>query len=387
MSTSTKPAPSPTPEAGPERNDRIRLVAVLVAIGGVLLLAITAVALLRGDDDDAATDGGSDAADGSDWGGTLVDPATPRPDFTLTDTEGRPYAFGDETAGHLTLLFFGYTHCPDVCPVQMAVVSSALEKPEVPAATVVFVTTDPERDNPEQLRHWLDQFPGGEHFVGLRGTQAEVAAAESAAQVAGSVQLPPDDGDTPGDYEVGHAAQIMAYTPDDKAHLAYPFGVRSEDWIADLPRMMSEWGDDAPAGGAALSAGDAFTAAADDVGAVYVTIDNPGDDDTLVGARSSAAGKVTLMSGEAGGAMEETDTVAVPTGTTRFEAGGAHIMLEQLDGALEAGDTVPLELQFEKAGTVTVDVEVLGWDAMVERIEGGEGSAATADGPDEGSAP
>lgn len=388
MTTKTEPVPSPPAAAGPERNDRIRLVAVLVAIGGVVLLAVMALALMS--EDDPTTSPSSADASGDDWGGTLMAPGEPRPDFTLTDTTGRPYDFGAETGGELTLLFFGYTNCPDICPIQMAVLSDALDTPGVPRANVVFVTTDPARDTPERLRHWLDQFPGGESFVGLRGTVDEVAAAETAADVAVSSRLA-DSGD---DYEVGHAAQIMAYTPDDKAHLAYPSGVRSEDWIADLPRMMDRWGEDTGPGddasaasdgegdGASVSEGpapvtvgditvsDGFAAASDTTTAVYVTIDNAGDDDTLVGVRSPAAGDITLMSGEDGDGMAEVDAVDVLGGgtTTAFAAGGGHIMVE-LDDPVEAGDTLPLELEFERAGSVTVDVQILSWNAMVDRIE------------------
>lgn len=399
MSTQTEPAPptSPPPAAGPERNDRIRLVAVLVAIGGVLLLAITAVALLSDDDGDTVT-GVSPGGDDS-WGGTLLAPAPARPEFTLTDTEGRPYDFAAQTQGELTLLFFGYTYCPDICPVQMAVLSAALDTPGVPQANVVFVTTDPARDTPERLRHWLDQLPGGEAFVGLRGTIDQVAAAEDAAKVAPSVVPADAPADGSGDYEVGHAAQIMAYTPDDKAHLAYPSGVRSEDWIADLPRMMERWGDtpapasdadaeasDSGSDGAAapvepgsatvgdITVSDAFAAASEDVTAVYLTIDNAGDDDTLVDVRSSAADDVTMMSGADGSGMEDTGSVDVPDGTTAFATGGGHIMVT-LDDPVEVGDTLPLELEFESAGTVTVDVAILSWDDVVDRIESGGGGS------------
>ncbi|HEY8547549.1 MAG TPA: SCO family protein, partial [Acidimicrobiales bacterium] len=193
-----------------------------------------AVAVLAGDDDDA----GTDPDDG--WHGVLQEP-TPRPEFTLTDTEGRPFDFAAETKGQLTLLFFGYTHCPDVCPGHLSILSGALAMPGVPQPKVVFVTTDPARDTPERLREWLDNFD--EDFIGLTGSVEEIAAAERAAFVAGSVR---PEADADGEYEVGHAAQILAYTPDDQAHVAYPFGVRRQDWVEDLPRLLEEF----PAGSA-----------------------------------------------------------------------------------------------------------------------------------------
>ncbi|MGH9213333.1 MAG: SCO family protein [Acidimicrobiales bacterium] len=209
----------------------------MVAVGAAALFLVGAVAVAQGRDDDAEAPA---------WGGSPVAPPLARPDFTLTDTEGRPFDFRAETEGRLTLLFFGYTNCPDVCPVHMATLSAALETPGMPEPTVVFVTTDPDRDTPERLRQWLDQFDP--QFVGLTGTIEEIAAAEAAAQVAGSMVEPAEDGSEPtadGDYNVAHAAQLIAYTPDDQAHVVYPFGVRREDWVNDLPLLMANWGPEA----------------------------------------------------------------------------------------------------------------------------------------------
>jgi protein SCO1/2 len=219
------------PTTGP---DRIKLVAALVAVGAAALFFVATVAVVAGDDGEA--DAGDGDGEGSTWGGTPIDPALPRPDFTLTDTDGRPFDFAAETGGQLTLLFFGYTNCPDVCPVHMATLATALRTPGLPEPRVVFVTTDPERDTPERLSQWLAQF-GIEGVVGLTGTVEEIAAAESSAQVAGSMIEPDGAAGDDGDYEVGHAAQMIAYSPNDQAHVVYPFGVRSEDWARDLPRL------------------------------------------------------------------------------------------------------------------------------------------------------
>ncbi|HSG47004.1 MAG TPA: SCO family protein, partial [Longimicrobiales bacterium] len=83
-------------------------------------------------------------------------PVTPldKVSFTLTDTRGRPFDFRAETDGHITLLFFGYTFCPDICPVHMATLAAALTEldPGVRQdVRVVFVTVDPQRDTPERL--------------------------------------------------------------------------------------------------------------------------------------------------------------------------------------------------------------------------------------------
>jgi protein SCO1 len=149
------------------------------------------------------------------YAGLGLTPPQPRPQFTLTDTAGKPYRFGQATAGKPTLLYFGYTHCPDVCPTTMADISQALQA--APAAIrqeaqVVFVTTDVKRDTPAVLGSYLRQFDPGlpNPFVGLTGSQAEI----DAAQVAAHVTLAEDEGQT-------HSAEVLLYGSDDYAHVAF----------------------------------------------------------------------------------------------------------------------------------------------------------------------
>jgi protein SCO1/2 len=170
-----------------------------------------------------------------DYRGVELTPARPKPDFTLTATDGRPFEFRRATDGQLTLLFFGYTYCPDICPVHLANIAAVLEKlPPLQrdSVRVVFVTTDPERDTPERLRSWLDNF--GHNFVGLRGSVEDVNRIET------SFGLPASIKEGTGDkYGVGHAAQVLAFTPDDSLRVLYPFGVRQQDWANDLPKLLA----------------------------------------------------------------------------------------------------------------------------------------------------
>jgi len=151
----------------------------------------------------------------STYSGLGLTPPQPRPQFTLTDTAGRPYRFGTATAGKPTLLYFGYTHCPDVCPTTLADIAQALQAVPVRVrqlTQVVFVTTDVKRDTPAVLKRYLAQFDPGlpNPFVGLTGSQAQI----DAAQVAAHVALAQDDGQT-------HAAQVLLYGSDDYAHVAF----------------------------------------------------------------------------------------------------------------------------------------------------------------------
>lgn len=161
--------------------------------------------------------------------GVLIDPAQPKPDFVLTDTEGQQYDFAAETEGKLTLLYFGYLNCPDICPVHLAQIAETFDQhPDVARdAEVVFVSVDPNRDSPEEIRAFLDNFDT--RFVGLTGTLKELEAAQTAANV--PVAQFVGDGE---DYTVNHAGQVIAFAPDGLNHSVYPFGVRQSQWSNDL---------------------------------------------------------------------------------------------------------------------------------------------------------
>jgi protein SCO1 len=162
--------------------------------------------------------------------GVAMAEPTPKPDFTLTDTEGEPFHFAAETEGKLTLLYFGYTYCPDICPVHLAQIAEALGQVPQVSATVVFVSVDPERDTPDRIREFLDNFDTS--FVGVTGTPEEIRAAEDAVGVPPSVKE--GDGD---DYTVGHAGQVFAWAPDGLLYAQYPFGTRQSTWVNDLEML------------------------------------------------------------------------------------------------------------------------------------------------------
>ena len=169
--------------------------------------------------------------------GTPMSATLERPDFTLTTTEGDAYDFRAETSGRVTLLFFGYTNCPDVCPVHFSNIAAALRQAPSEVrrgVTVVFVGVDAPRDTAERVGEWLDFFDGG--FVGLVGTEAELEAAQLAAAA------PPAfvDEEFEGGYTVAHAAWLFLYTQDDLLHLRYPTGVRQAGWAHDLELLVLE---------------------------------------------------------------------------------------------------------------------------------------------------
>ncbi len=160
----------------------------------------------------------------------------PRPDFTLLDTHGRPFAFRARTAGTLTFLFFGYTHCPDVCPVHAANIAAALRTlpfEQRQRIRVVFVTVDPARDSAGVVRRWLDAFDP--EFIGLRGSVDDVSAVQTALGFGPAFFSAPDSA---GAYSVGHVAPVVLFSPDDTARALYPFGTRQADWAKVIPREL-----------------------------------------------------------------------------------------------------------------------------------------------------
>jgi protein SCO1/2 len=164
----------------------------------------------------------------SKYDGVSLDPPYQRPQFTLTADSGGTYDFTTATKGKPTLLFFGYTHCPDVCPTTMADIAVALR--DVPAelakqVQVVFVTTDPKRDSTARLAQWLHQFDADlpTTFVGLTGSQQVL----DQAQLSAGVPVAQDDGQT-------HSALLLLYGADDKAHVAFDAGNTPKDIAHDL---------------------------------------------------------------------------------------------------------------------------------------------------------
>jgi protein SCO1 len=176
-------------------------------------------------------------ASGDSFRGGIVTPPLPKPRFVLTDTSGARFDFWERTTGSVTLLFFGYTNCPDQCPMHMANIGRALKRlpPDVTdRVQLVFVTTDPARDTAVALRRWLDHFD--RHFVGLTGTDVELAAVQKAAGVPAAFRS--DQRST--SYAVAHANFVVAYTTDDRAHVIYPGGISADDWVHDLPLLIKK---------------------------------------------------------------------------------------------------------------------------------------------------
>jgi protein SCO1 len=168
-----------------------------------------------------------------DYAGVDLDPPYRKPSFTLTDATGAAYDFTAVTAGRPTLLFFGYTNCPDVCPTTMADIAVALRDVDPALAAqvqVVFVTTDPARDAPAVLGEYLDRFDADlpTQFVGLTGDQAAI----DQAQLSAGVPLAEDGGKL-------HSSLLLLYGADDVAHVAFDAGNTPRDIAEDLATVAA----------------------------------------------------------------------------------------------------------------------------------------------------
>jgi protein SCO1 len=152
--------------------------------------------------------------------------------FTLTDQNGRTVTDKD-LRGHPFLVFFGFTHCPDVCPTSLFEISEVLGKlgPDAQKVSAVFVTIDPERDTPAAMKDYLSSF--NPRFVGLTGDPAAIAAVAKEYRV--YVKKVPLDN---GDYTMDHTA--LVYLMDKDGRFVTPFNLKRtpEDAAADLRRYL-----------------------------------------------------------------------------------------------------------------------------------------------------
>jgi protein SCO1 len=153
--------------------------------------------------------------------GTDLGPGIPAHEFTLQDTRGEAASLSD-FRGRPVLMFFGYTHCPDVCPLTLGKLRLALEQAgeRARAVQVLLVTVDPEMDTADRMREYLSNFDPG--FVGLTGTRAQLEAVTRAYGVYAGEAPPPAHGPH-DDSHAGHGAHPPAPRLID--HTSQVFGI------------------------------------------------------------------------------------------------------------------------------------------------------------------
>jgi len=179
---------------------------------------------------------GSGEPEEGDFNGSLLTEPYAVPDTALTDTDGQPYSLAADTDSRLTLVFFGYTHCPDICQTVMANVAAGLtrlDEEQRDQVEVVFVTTDPARDDGPALRTYLDRFDPD--FRGLTGDLDTIVGIGTTLGVAveKGEKLPS------GGYEVIHGTQVIGVDADDRAPIVWLQDTSAAEFAADVQLLLT----------------------------------------------------------------------------------------------------------------------------------------------------
>jgi len=167
----------------------------------------------------------------------LVLPAPNKvPEFSLVDQHDTPV---NQTVfeGQWDLVFFGFTHCPDICPTTLQVLSAAktamAEKGQTPLPRIVLVSVDPERDSPEILGQYVDYF--GKGNLGITGTLEEIMKLTGGLGIYFEKQQA--DGDN---YSVDHSAAVLLIDPDGGFHALFSAPHVADNYVHDLPIIMGD---------------------------------------------------------------------------------------------------------------------------------------------------
>ena len=202
-----------------------------------------------------ATACGRGAGDESRYEGLAVPASQLRqvPDMVIADTDGNDVHLAADTQGQVRLVYQMFTNCPDICGVQLAQLASVLNRPGAPKnVAVLAVTVDPDRDSPEVLRAYLDQF--SEDFVGLiPHSEQQLTDLQNELGALASIKIfdttttgthdmtgmDHDDMTAMGhgevDYDIAHDARVFAYAPNGYGYAQYPHPTRQTQFDHDLP--------------------------------------------------------------------------------------------------------------------------------------------------------
>jgi protein SCO1 len=156
--------------------------------------------------------------------------------FKLVDQHGKTVTDKD-FRGRYMLVFFGFTHCPDICPAELQVISAALEAlgPKAEKVVPVFITLDPERDTPEVMGDYVKNF--GTNFVGLSGSAEAIAEAAKAYRVAyQKFEYKGKDGNY--GYSIDHSALVYLMGPDSQYVTHFSYGTPAQKMSETLQRYL-----------------------------------------------------------------------------------------------------------------------------------------------------
>jgi protein SCO1/2 len=207
-----KPSPSPSPSSTPPPPSLGRRRAFIVLLCGVLVLAATigyGLMTMRGGAPAASLIGGPFKLVSAD-GGAVTD----------ADLKGAPF-----------LVFFGYTHCPDVCPATLAEMSDVLARLPGKPVKALFITVDPERDTVAAMKDYVSNFDP--RIVGLTGDRAAIDQVEKAYRVYAHKAPQPS-----GDYTMDHSAIVYLMDSQGRFVEAFDLGRKPEDSAKELAKYL-----------------------------------------------------------------------------------------------------------------------------------------------------
>ena len=156
-------------------------------------------------------------------------------DFALTDFNGKARTLED-FRGKVVVMFFGYTHCPDVCPTTLAELAETMKRlgADADKVQVLFVTVDPARDTPELLAQYVPAFD--KRFLGLRGDADALAKTASEYKVIYQKQ----PGTAPGSYSMDHSAGTYIYDPKGRLRLYVSYGLGTDVFVHDIKALLDD---------------------------------------------------------------------------------------------------------------------------------------------------
>ena len=174
-------------------------------------------------------------ADGGGLKSGVFEPPRIAPDFSLASSGDNQFTLSQQR-GKVVILGFGFSHCPNVCPMTLANLAQAAKNLGALAdqVQVVYVTVDPERDTPARLREYLAHF--NPHFIGLTGSADELSAVRQAYGIIAKKEVHKNG----GTYEVHHSSYIYLIDREGLLRALVPFGKSAGDITHDVKLLLQE---------------------------------------------------------------------------------------------------------------------------------------------------
>lgn len=168
-------------------------------------------------------------------GTSYAEPFPPAPEIDLKKADGTVFKLSEQK-GKVTLLFFGYTSCPDFCPTTLAEMKQVLDALDNDAekVQVVFVTVDPEKDTSEKMQEYVNRFNSS--FIGLSGSQAELQTIWTGY----GIFRAETDTETALGKVIDHTVRLYLIDLDGNLRLSYAYGTPYQDVVADIELLLSQ---------------------------------------------------------------------------------------------------------------------------------------------------